>query len=390
MVRPGPLVFNAVVILGSAESAPLTRALIAATGQVTVLRELPAPPSSYELARVLNSLLPDLVFLDLTSGQEALECLARIRELSPRTPVIGLGCNTESRLLARHLGAAGLGAPDCSPEELRILIRQAMESHHGGIEANLFAFLPAKAGSGCSTAALHTALAAAALNKRVLVIDADLRSSVLSLMVGITPAGGTQAVLQAASDLDTFILRRNLSHHHGADFLLSTRSLEAELPEWVNYFQLINFIRGGYDLILVDLPELINPATVEVVRRASRVFPVCTTELPSLKLALQRLTELARLGVTKDRIGLLVNRFSRTSPPLSEIEETLGHKVVHTLPNDYPAVAQSIREAAPLMADTELACAFTAFAASLVGVEIQQQPPTFRDKLKGWLHLASS
>jgi Flp pilus assembly CpaE family ATPase len=383
-------VFNAVVILGSAESAPRTRSLVAATGQVTVMRELPAPPGDYELARILNSLLPDLVFLDLTGGQDALECMARVRELSPKTPVIGLACSTEARLLARHLGAAGLAAPDCTPDELRILIREAMESHHGGIEDHLFVFLPSKAGSGCSTVVLHTALAAAALGKRVLVIDADLRSSVLGLMVGVTPIGGTQAVLQAASNLDAFILRRNLTEHHGADFLLSTRALDAELPEWVNYFQLINFVRGSYDLILADLPELINPATVEVVRRAGKVFPVCTTELPSLKLALQRLSELERLGIPEERIGLLVNRFSRTSPPLAEIEETFGRKVIHAFPNDYLTVSQSIREAAPLKADTEIARAFTAFAASLVGVEIAQPAPTFKDKLKGLLHLASA
>lgn len=382
--------FNAVVILGSAESAPLVRSLVAGTGLVTVMRELPAPPGDYELARILNSLQPDLLFIDLTGGQEALECMARARELSARTPVIALGCTAETRLLARHLGAAGLATADCSPEQLRGLIRQAMETHFGGIDERLFAFLPAKAGSGCSTVVLHTAIAAAALGKRVLVIDADLRSSVLGLMLGLDPIGGTQAVLQAAADLDTFVLRRNITQRHGVDFLLSTRALDAELPEWVNYFQLLNFVRSQYDLVLVDMPELINPATVEVVRRARTIFPVCTPELPSLRLAMQRLTELERLGIGPDRTALLLNRVSRTSPPVAEIEQTLGHRVAHLFPNDYLALSQSIREAAPLKADTALARAFQAFAATLAGVEIEQAQPSLRDRLKGLLHLASA
>lgn len=383
--------FNAVVILGSAESAPLIRSVVAATGQVTVMRELPAPPGDYELSRIIHSLLPDIVFIDLSPGHEALQCMARIRELSPRLPVIGFGASPEARLLVRHLGAAGLAAPDGPPDELRITIREAMEAVHGGIEDHLFAFLPSKAGSGCSTVVLHTAIAAATLEKKVLVIDADLRSSVLGFMLGVTPVGGTQAVLQAASNLDAFILRRNLTQQHGVDFLLSTRSLDAELPEWINYFQLLNFVRDSYDLILVDLPELINPATVEVVRRAKKIFPVCTTDLTSLKLTEQRLVELARLHVQDERIGLLVNRVSRTSPPLAEIEQTFGRKVAHSFPNDYPAVAQSIREASPIRPESELARAFQTFAATLAGVEIAPPPPlTLKEKLKGLLHLAST
>lgn len=381
--------FNAVVILGSDESAPLIRSLIAATGQVTVMRELPAPPGDYELARLVNSLLPDLVFVDLTGGQAALECMARLKELAPQTPVIGMGCSTEARLLARHLGAA-LAAPDCAPEELRITIREAMEAHHGGLEPHLFTFLPSKAGSGSTTVVLHTAVAAAKLGKRVLVIDADLRSSVMGLMLGVTPAGGIQSILASASQLDAFVLRRNVTSKHGADFLLSTRALDAEPPEWVHYFQLLNFVRSDYDLILADLPELINPATVELVRRSKQVFPVCTSELPSLKLATQRLEELGRLGVEAERIGVVVNRAVKETPGTEEIEQVLGKRVAFVFPNDYRAVSESIMEGTPLSPETPLAHAFKEFAALLAGVEYQRPGKSLRARLKGLLNLTSA
>lgn len=382
--------FHAVVILAGAEAAPLLRSLIAATGQVTVMRELPALPGDYELARLLNSLLPDLVFVDLSSGQASLECLARIREHAPRTPVIGMGCSPDTRLLARHLGAAALAAPDCSPDELRLRIREAMEAAHGGVQPHLFTFLPAKAGSGSTTVVLHTAIAAAGLGKSVLVLDTDLRSSVLGLMLGAAPGGGTQAVLEAAAGLDTFILRRNIVQRHGVDFLLSTRNLDAPLPEWDQYFRLLNFVRGSYDLILADLPELINPATVEIVRRSARVFPVCTPELPSLKLVLQRLEELRRLRVEEERIGILLNRDGRHAPPAEELREVLGRPVGFSFPNDYRAVAQSIAHAAPLDPATGLGRAFATFAARLAGVETAPAASSLRSRLRGLLNLSSA
>ena len=364
--------------------------MIAATGQLTVMRELPASASRYEVARLLNTLLPDLVILDLSGGHGSLDSLALVREVAPQTPVIGLGCTPEVSLLAKHLGAAGLASSDSSPEDLRMMIRKAMEMQDGQVEPHLYTFLPSKAGSGCSTVVLHTAIAAAGLDRRVLVIDADLRSSVMGLMLGVTPAGGTQEVLQASAGLDTFVMRRNLVEKHGVDFLLSTRALDAGLPDWDNYFHLLNFVRGHYDLILVDLPELINPATVEVVRRSKKIFPVCTPELPSLKLMQQRLTELDRLGVETDRIGVLVNRTGRNTPSPEEFRQALGRTVAFMFPNDYPAVSASISGGAPLAPETALARAFSAFAATLAGVEPPPAEASLLSRLKGLLHLASA
>lgn len=374
--------FNAVVILANAETAPLIRALIAATGQVTVMRELHSLPGDYELTRLANTLLPDLFFVDLTGGKDSLECLARIRGLTLKVPVIGLGCGPETRLLAHHLGATGIAAPDCSPDELRATIRRAMEVHSGGVEPHLITFLPSKAGSGCSTVVVHTAFAVAALGKRVVVIDADLRSSVMGLMLGLEPVGGVQAVLKDSADLDRFILRRNILEKHGSEFLLSTRSLDAALPEWDDFYRLLNFIRGEYDLMLVDLPELINPATVEVVRRSRRIFTVCTPELPSLRLALQRLAELKRIDIAPDRIGVLVNRVGRGTPEDVEFEKTLGHPVAHRFPNDYTTVSQSILSASPLDAGSELSHAFARFASALAGVELEEPGPSLGQRLR--------
>jgi pilus assembly protein CpaE len=347
-------VFNALVILANPETAPMARAVVAASGLVNIVRELQAAPGRYELGRLLNTLAPDLVLIDLAGGAGALECASLVREFSPQTAIVGLGCSREARLLAMSAGLDAVTASGCSPEELQQAIRRALELHHDRIEPFLFSFLPAKAGSGCSTVVLNTAAALGALGRRTLVIDADLRSSVLGLMLGVEVYGGSQAVLAASAELDVFLLRRNLAEKHGADFLLSSRSLDAPVPEWAHYFQLLNFVRAHYDMVLVDLPELVNPATVEVIRRSARIFVVCTPELPSLHLALQRLAELDRLGLGSERTGILLNRVHGSDPPQAEIEKLLGRAVFHGFPNSYRAVAAAIRSASPVEAGSPL------------------------------------
>lgn len=380
--------FNALVILGNPDTAPVLRSLIAATGIVTVMRELSAFPGNYELGRLLNTLGPDLVLIDLSAGQPAVNCAARIHDLSPHVPVVGIGCTTETRLTARMAGLASLVDLHASPEAIHLAIREALEKSQGGPQPFLFSFLPSKAGSGCSTVVLNTAVAAAALGRRVLVIDADLRSSVMALMLGLEPAGGTQAALASSAELDTFIVRRCSVQKHGADFLLSTRELDAQPPEWTHYYRLLSFVRPHYDLVFVDLPELVNPATVEVIRRSEKIFPVCTSELPSLKLTLQRLAELRRLGVEEARIEVLLNRLHPSAPPLAELEAVIGRPVSHAFPNNYRAVEAAIRAGAPVDPESALGQAFTAFAARLARVEPPARAPTLGQRLRGLLHLA--
>lgn len=382
--------FSALVILGTAENAPLVRSMVAMTGQIMVMREAPAPPGNYELGRLMNALVPDIVFIDLSSGEAALECVARIREFSPRAAIVGIGCTPEMKLLAKQVGLTA-GVPiEATPEDLNAAIRRALELHQGGVERFLFTFLPSKAGSGCSTVVLNTAVAMARLGKRVLVIDADLRSGILALMLGVEPSGGTQAALSASDQLDTFAWRRNIVTLHGVDFLLSTRALDITPPDWANYYQVLNFAKPQYDAILVDMPELVNPATMEVVRRAQRLLPVCTPEIPSLRLTIHRCKELGRLKIADERIGILLNRYHRTDPPVNQLAELLGKPVAMTFPNDYHSVHAAMVAGRPVPAESPLGQAFESFAASLVEVTVTQREPTFKDKLRGLLRFASA
>lgn len=382
--------FQALVILLHPETAPLARAVIAATGLVRVTRELTVAPGRYELGRLLNTLVPDLVLIDLGAGPAALDCAALVREFAPQVAMVGLGCPREAWLGTLPAALDAVTGSGGSPEELSQAIRRALELRHARIEPSLFTFLPAKAGSGCSTVVLNTAAALAAAGRRPLVLDADLRSSVLGLMIGAESGGSIQAVLAASAELDIFLLRRNLAERHGADFLLSSRSLDAPLPEWAHYFQLLNFVRDRYPFVLADLPELVNPATVELIRRSQAIFVVCTPEMPSLHLALQRLTELDRLGLNRDRIGILLNRVHPSDPPQPEIERMLGRSVYCAFPNSYRSVAAAIRAARPVEPGTALGRAFAAFAARLAGLEPPVPENTLRERLRSLLHLASA
>jgi pilus assembly protein CpaE len=103
-------------------------------------------------------------------------------------------------------------------------------------------------------------------------------------------------------------------------------------------------VQSRYDFVCVDLPEVVNQASAEVVRCARGVFLVCTPEVPSLRMAIQRLVELGEYGVPAERIHIILNRQERRGLLVREIEAVLGHSIFAALPNDYAHIRDAIVE----------------------------------------------
>src|SRR5258708_32790461 len=91
---------------------------------------------------------------------------------------------------------AGVTALLVSPVNLKNFqdsVDRAIHKMSGAVQENLFAFLPAKAGSGCTTIALNTAGYIAATSRpnsiamEVLLICGDLNSRELSAPLGLGP-----------------------------------------------------------------------------------------------------------------------------------------------------------------------------------------------------------
>ena len=377
--------FSVVMVHAGPERGRFLRALALDTGELEILRDLDRFPSDAELHYLLNTLQPEVFLLDLAAGQRALECALVIHGRFPAIAIIGIG---SSAVQAKSAPAGfSVALPDPVREaDLRSAVARAIHATNGGVETNLFSFLPSKAGSGASTIVLNTATTLAGqFGKRVLVMDVDIRSGIQAVMLNLAPSGSIHNLLGEPKEIDEFRWRNAAMASHGVDFLLSPPSPDAQPRLWQDYFRLVNFARARYDAILVDLPELVNPATVELVRRSHMVFPVCTSELPSLNLARQRCDELRACGLPAERTGLLLNRWQSSDPTPAEVAAMLQTAVIKRFPSDYLRVKSAVKAGAPVPADCPLGKAFAEFAALLLGSHYDEPAPHPKQNLVGKL-----
>jgi Flp pilus assembly CpaE family ATPase len=328
--------------------------------RVHAVLTLPDYPVPAQLERLAESGLC-VLFLDYGDGVRARAVAAEIDRAHPNIATIAVH---PSRRTLDWLDLMKVGVREVVEEtDPGVEVHDAFErawrrlmSEAGGAEvgAPLFAFLPARPGSGATTVAIHAAAAAAQLGQqRTLLIDFDLRLGLTSFLLKLN---GERSVLDALalserledSLWEGLVNRRGMLDILGSapvDFSQERRELQAA--------KLLRFVRQRYQAVCVDLPGELRDHEVETLQQAQEVFLVCTPELATLHLARRKVEALRSLEVLP-RVSLLVNRVpkGRTQLSAAQIEELLDARVLLTLPAADGDVSQAAREASMVAPNT--------------------------------------
>jgi pilus assembly protein CpaE len=320
--------------------------------------------------------------------------LARqVRLLAPDAAIIGFGCRTDGIEMEQvaEAGVTEILESPLSVERFQAAVVRGVQARPL-VDDNLVAFLPAKAGSGSTTVAANVAGSLARdLDKKALLMEADSRSGVLSVMFRLKAEYSLAHALGNVDRLDGTLWRRIVVKAQGVDFLVAPEGHEGGSLRWADFHQLLQFVKPRYDAVVADLPELVNDATVEIVRRARSVFIVCTAEMPSLVLARQRRRELREHGIADRQVEFIVNRWNRHDCKKEHIEELLERPLSATFQNDYACVYRAMTEGRLVGPRSELGQAFRSFASKLAGVPAPTKPARPRFAFLGsLLHACAS
>ncbi len=351
-----------------------------------VYKSLDSYPHPHELIRLLNAYAPEVVFLE-TGGSETPLALARqIRSYNPKTAIIGFTqeCDGDQLVQATQAGIDAILLPPFSAEEFQKVLVQALEDGASGAADNIIAFLPAKGGSGATTAAMNVAgWLAQGWKQKVLLIEADLQSGLLASLLNVKPEKSVIDALESSHQLDDLAWSKLTCAAGGFELLATPASQGAsKFPRW-NYHRLLTFVRPRYDTVIVDLPAVVHDELDPVLTQAKCIYIVCTPEVPSLLLARRKVHALRARDLQQSRINIVLNRHVESDVSLTEVEEALERRISLILPNDYFAVRTSIFENGLVNQDTKLGQAFCALAATVAGKPLPPPPPEAKAK-PGW------
>lgn len=354
-----------------------------ATGLVSIGRALDRYPSLEDLGRFLRAAAPDVVFLSVGSLKQALELAARIETQASGTQIVAVGraCHPDTLLETMRAGIREFLAPPFADGAIRQLLErvdQIVEKQPPAIEStdSVLAFLPSKAGVGCSTVALNTSIMLSQLpGMRVLLADFDLNCGMIGFMLQLDSPFSVVSAAENAHQMDEDLWQKLVVSRGNLDVLHAGKLAPGIRIEASQIRHLLEFARRNYKAVAIDLSGILEKFSVEILHEAQQIFLVCTPEVPSLHLAREKLRFLRSLDLDS-RVKILLNRAQRRAfIPVSEIEKLLQLPVHMSFPNDYMGVHKALTAGKHVDASSELGRGFRALAESIRDAKKPVQQP---------------
>jgi len=345
------------------------------TGAVAVWRRLDRYPAPSEMARLLRSGAPQVVFVSLSSLQDAVAVARAVELNAPGVQIAAIhdACPTELLLEVMRAGVREFLHPPFQTQALREAISRIQElagrnQPQPETTDAVFTFLPAKPGVGASTVALNTSVALSDhAGARVLLADFDLNSGLIGFLLKLENPYTLAHAAEHASKLDDNLWPQLVSRVGRLDVIPSGRINVGFRIEPVQIRYLLEYARRNHTAICADLSGNLERYSIELMNESKCILLVTTAELPALHLAREKLAFLRSIELG-DRVSVLLNRaHKRSVVKAAEIEQLLGAPVFQELPNDYEAVQKSVAAGKPVERSTELGKRFRELAGSLLG-----------------------
>ena len=326
-----------------------THEALAAAGHTEVIALVRDPAA---LDALMKRRRPDALLVDLrVEARAALDAVARLP--APRPVLLAIGPDDRELMLrSMRLGAREYLPPPFEPERdlpqalERILLDQD-SSGKPAAPSPLVAVMGAKGGVGATFLACQLGAALARERHKAAVVDLNLRLGDVALYFDLQPRYGMSNLVIEDATIDVAYLETILSAHaSGARVLAAPDHPEdADAIRAEHLARALPLLRRANDWVIADLSRALDDATLVALEGADLVLLVTAPDVPTLHHTRQYLELFRRLGLSEERVRVLLNRSERrASVTGSDVTRFLGRKVDLRIPNDYALALSCVNE----------------------------------------------
>jgi pilus assembly protein CpaE len=338
--------------------------------------------SGSESLAMATRLAPHVVLMDINMpDMDGIAATERMSAEVPSTAVVMMSVQGEADYLRRSMlaGAREFLVKPFSSDELTASIRQVYTREQdkqsrlaaapiatggssssdggpgggeGGSEGRIIAIFSPKGGVGRTTVAVNMAVAAATeLGKSVVLMDGSFQFGDVGVLLNLNPKNKSIADLVPELEtgepesLDLFVI----NHSAGIGVLLAPPSPEmAELITPAGVKRVLEALRRGHDLVIVDCTSWFNETTLAILDAADLILTMLSLEITSIKNMRLFLEVAEQLGYEQEKVQLVLNRAdSSLGIRVQDVESSIGRKVDHTIVSDGRSVVYALNRGVP-------------------------------------------
>ncbi len=347
-----PTAWRPLLVCPDPELARRTTSVLRDLG-FTETPHIPEYPRTGSMAALGAEYHSNICFVDLLTDEE--HALLLVGEAAVEMAVVSLHPRHDAELILRALrrGASDF-LSDLTPEQVAGVfdrLRKSRVTSQPRAVGAIYCVMPGKPGCGASTLAAQFAIETHRLGvARVLLIDADFLTASVAFQLKLRSDFHLGDALRDLKRMDGDVWSRLTVPCHGIDVLLGPEDCSTPLSMTrAEASDLLAFLRERYDVVIFDLPGPGMAVDTGLALLTGDLILVTTNELSALHATRRAIEYLERSGITRDRIKLVLNRYTpHTGIKREDVRTVLQLDPITALANDYQAIQRAILEGRPL------------------------------------------
>lgn len=337
-----------------------------------------------EAIQASQDLNPDVVLMDINMpDMDGIAATEAIRAKQQAVQVIILSVQSDQNYMRRAMlvGARDFLTKPPMGDELISAIRRAgemaqverakvaraqavplsgvpgMAASYGGPRGKIVVVYSPKGGTGCTTLAVNLALTLKTEDTRVALVDGNLQFGDVAVFLNEQGKNTVIDLAPRADELDAEIVEEVMVKHSATGLHILAAPSRPEYAEKVSsgqFSKMLEYLAQLYAYVIVDTAPALTDLTLATIDVSDLIILVTTQDIPSIKNSRLFLDLLQSLGVRRERVMFIMNRFDKKVNITPErVADNLKQEVALVIPADEPTAVKAVNRGVPFVLDNK-------------------------------------
>ena len=302
----------------------------------------------------------NIIIVDVSEDPDVnFELINKITTLNKQAKVIVTSYNANADLVIKsmRIGAREFLTKPIKEDELQEAVTKMRDLSLGTLsdsnKCKIISTFSNKGGIGKTATAVNLALELANITKeKVALIDLNLQLGDVTTFLDLTPSFDISYVVNNIHRVDETFLLSTLEQYKDTSLYVLADPPYLEQAEDITSDQiskLFDALKQTFSYIVVDTGSNFDGKTITVLDNSDLILLVTIVNLPAIRNCQRCLELFERLGYSKEKVKIVLNRYMENEEIKTEdVEDVLDRKIYWKIPNNYFTIMSAINKGIPV------------------------------------------